>query len=207
MKVVRFDRFGGPEVLEIVDLPDPHVGAGQVRLAAVLTLAAHAVCAPEAFASTTTVNFDTPPWSAPTWRPVRDLGWQASSQASSSTSSRSRPRSPLIATGASRASRAAASRRSVAARPCFEPKRGIRAPAVSWWMAVTWRGVPEPDRVFVMPRALGVSWSSAGRLAGEPPGDAVEDAPQSELESLVAGVGRVGVDVCVEDPQEVWEAA
>ncbi|WP_433663433.1 NADP-dependent oxidoreductase [Nocardia sp. CA-128927] len=32
MKAVRFDRFGGPEVLEIVDLPDPHPGPGQVRI-------------------------------------------------------------------------------------------------------------------------------------------------------------------------------
>ncbi|GAA2629587.1 NADP-dependent oxidoreductase [Actinomadura fulvescens] len=33
MKAVRFSRFGGPEVLEIVDVPDPHPGAGQVRVA------------------------------------------------------------------------------------------------------------------------------------------------------------------------------
>ncbi|MFJ9950741.1 NADP-dependent oxidoreductase [Kitasatospora sp. NPDC091207] len=33
MKAVRFDRFGGPEVLEIVDLPDPRPGPGQVRIA------------------------------------------------------------------------------------------------------------------------------------------------------------------------------
>src|SRR2546429_5279254 len=33
MKVVRFSQFGGPEVLEIVDLPDPHPGPGQVRIA------------------------------------------------------------------------------------------------------------------------------------------------------------------------------
>ncbi|MFF1355102.1 NADP-dependent oxidoreductase [Streptomyces sp. NPDC058297] len=32
MKAVRFSRFGGPEVLEIVDLPDPHPGSGQVRI-------------------------------------------------------------------------------------------------------------------------------------------------------------------------------
>ncbi|MFI6044123.1 NADP-dependent oxidoreductase [Nocardia sp. NPDC051321] len=32
MKAARFDRFGGPEVLEIVDLPDPHPGPGQVRI-------------------------------------------------------------------------------------------------------------------------------------------------------------------------------
>ncbi|MFE2721669.1 NADP-dependent oxidoreductase [Kitasatospora sp. NPDC059327] len=33
MKAVRFDRFGGPEVLEIVELPDPRPGPGQVRIA------------------------------------------------------------------------------------------------------------------------------------------------------------------------------
>src|ERR671936_921775 len=33
MKGVRFNQFGGPEVLEIVDLPDPHPGPGQVRIA------------------------------------------------------------------------------------------------------------------------------------------------------------------------------
>jgi NADPH:quinone reductase-like Zn-dependent oxidoreductase len=33
MKAARFSRFGGPEVLEIVDLPDPHAGPGQVRIA------------------------------------------------------------------------------------------------------------------------------------------------------------------------------
>jgi len=33
MKAVRFSQFGGPGVLEIVDLPDPHPGAGQVRIA------------------------------------------------------------------------------------------------------------------------------------------------------------------------------
>ncbi len=33
MKAVRFSRFGGPEVLEIVHLPDPHPGPGQVRIA------------------------------------------------------------------------------------------------------------------------------------------------------------------------------
>ena len=32
MKAVRFDRFGGQEVLEIVELPDPHPGPGQVRV-------------------------------------------------------------------------------------------------------------------------------------------------------------------------------
>src|SRR5579863_105289 len=33
LKAVRFSRFGGPEVLEIVDLSDPHPGPGQVRVA------------------------------------------------------------------------------------------------------------------------------------------------------------------------------
>jgi NADPH:quinone reductase-like Zn-dependent oxidoreductase len=33
MKAARFDRFGGPEVLEIVELPDPQPGAGQIRVA------------------------------------------------------------------------------------------------------------------------------------------------------------------------------
>src|SRR5579862_6956550 len=33
MKAARFSRFGGPEVLEIVDLPEPHPGPGQVRIA------------------------------------------------------------------------------------------------------------------------------------------------------------------------------
>lgn len=33
MKAARFSQFGGPEVLEIADLPDPHPGPGQVRIA------------------------------------------------------------------------------------------------------------------------------------------------------------------------------
>ena len=33
LKAVRFSQFGGPQVLEIVDLPDPHPGPGQVRIA------------------------------------------------------------------------------------------------------------------------------------------------------------------------------
>jgi NADPH:quinone reductase-like Zn-dependent oxidoreductase len=33
MKAVRFSQFGGPEVLQIVDLPDPHPGPGQIRIA------------------------------------------------------------------------------------------------------------------------------------------------------------------------------
>ena len=32
MKAVRFSQFGGPEVLQIVNLPDPHPGPGQVRI-------------------------------------------------------------------------------------------------------------------------------------------------------------------------------
>jgi NADPH:quinone reductase-like Zn-dependent oxidoreductase len=32
MKAAQFSRFGGPEVLEIVDLPDPHPSRGQVRI-------------------------------------------------------------------------------------------------------------------------------------------------------------------------------
>ena len=32
MKAAQFSAFGGPEVLEIVDLPDPHPGPGQVRI-------------------------------------------------------------------------------------------------------------------------------------------------------------------------------
>jgi len=33
MKAVRFSQFGGPDVLEIVDLEDPHPGPGEVRIA------------------------------------------------------------------------------------------------------------------------------------------------------------------------------
>ena len=33
MKAVRFSQFGGPEVLELVDLADPHPGPGEVRIA------------------------------------------------------------------------------------------------------------------------------------------------------------------------------
>ncbi|MFF0492286.1 NADP-dependent oxidoreductase [Nocardia sp. NPDC004068] len=33
MRAARFSRFGGPEVLEIVDLPEPHPGPGEVRIA------------------------------------------------------------------------------------------------------------------------------------------------------------------------------
>ena len=33
MKAAQFGRFGGPEVLEIVELPEPHPGPGEVRIA------------------------------------------------------------------------------------------------------------------------------------------------------------------------------
>ena len=33
MKAARFSEFGGPEVLEIVDIPDPHPGPGEIRVA------------------------------------------------------------------------------------------------------------------------------------------------------------------------------
>ncbi|MEC3997087.1 NADP-dependent oxidoreductase [Actinacidiphila sp. DG2A-62] len=33
MKAAQFSEYGGPEVLKIVDLPDPHPGPGQVRIA------------------------------------------------------------------------------------------------------------------------------------------------------------------------------
>jgi NADPH:quinone reductase-like Zn-dependent oxidoreductase len=32
VKAARFSRFGGPEVLEIVDLPDPRPGPGEIRI-------------------------------------------------------------------------------------------------------------------------------------------------------------------------------
>ncbi|MCV7302983.1 NADP-dependent oxidoreductase [Mycobacterium barrassiae] len=32
MKAVGFHRFGGPEVLEVLDLPEPHPGRGEVRI-------------------------------------------------------------------------------------------------------------------------------------------------------------------------------
>jgi NADPH:quinone reductase-like Zn-dependent oxidoreductase len=32
MKAIQFSRFGGPEVLELVELPDPHPGPGQIRV-------------------------------------------------------------------------------------------------------------------------------------------------------------------------------
>ena len=33
MRAASFSQFGGPEVLEIVDLPEPHAGPGQIRIA------------------------------------------------------------------------------------------------------------------------------------------------------------------------------
>ena len=33
MKAAQFESFGGPEVLEIVNLPDPHPGSGEIRIA------------------------------------------------------------------------------------------------------------------------------------------------------------------------------
>ena len=33
MKAASYSEFGGPEVLKIVDLPDPHAGPGQIRVA------------------------------------------------------------------------------------------------------------------------------------------------------------------------------
>src|ERR1039458_4425654 len=38
LKAAQFSRFGGPEVLEIVDLPDPHPGPGEVRIPVVMPL-------------------------------------------------------------------------------------------------------------------------------------------------------------------------
>ncbi len=32
MKAIQFSRFGGPEVLELVELDDPHPGPGQIRI-------------------------------------------------------------------------------------------------------------------------------------------------------------------------------
>ncbi len=33
MRAVQFSQFGGPEVLEVVELPEPHPEAGQIRVA------------------------------------------------------------------------------------------------------------------------------------------------------------------------------
>lgn len=32
MKAIQFSEFGAPEVLQVVELPDPHAGAGQIRV-------------------------------------------------------------------------------------------------------------------------------------------------------------------------------
>jgi len=32
MRAVTFSRFGGPEVLEVTDLPEPQPGPGEVRI-------------------------------------------------------------------------------------------------------------------------------------------------------------------------------
>ncbi|MGH3626218.1 MAG: alcohol dehydrogenase catalytic domain-containing protein, partial [Sciscionella sp.] len=32
MKAARFAEYGGPEVLQVVDAPEPHAGPGQVRI-------------------------------------------------------------------------------------------------------------------------------------------------------------------------------
>src|SRR3954447_3992489 len=32
MKAVAFTEFGGPEVLKVLDLPEPHAGPGEVRV-------------------------------------------------------------------------------------------------------------------------------------------------------------------------------
>ena len=33
MKAIQYSRFGGPEVLELVELADPHPATGQIRVA------------------------------------------------------------------------------------------------------------------------------------------------------------------------------
>jgi NADPH:quinone reductase-like Zn-dependent oxidoreductase len=33
MKAIQYSRFGGPDVLELLELPDPHPEAGQIRVA------------------------------------------------------------------------------------------------------------------------------------------------------------------------------
>ena len=34
MKVIGLEEFGGPEVLTVLDVPEPHAGPGQVRILA-----------------------------------------------------------------------------------------------------------------------------------------------------------------------------
>jgi hypothetical protein len=41
MKAVQFSQFGGPEVLEVVELPDPHPAAGQIREAHAVSQRGH----------------------------------------------------------------------------------------------------------------------------------------------------------------------
>ncbi len=33
MKAVQFSNYGGPEVVQLVDIDEPHAGPGQVRIA------------------------------------------------------------------------------------------------------------------------------------------------------------------------------
>jgi NADPH:quinone reductase-like Zn-dependent oxidoreductase len=33
MRAIQFQRFGGPEVLVPVEVPEPHAAAGQIRVA------------------------------------------------------------------------------------------------------------------------------------------------------------------------------
>ena len=33
MKAIQFNEYGGPEVLQVVDIDGPHAGPGQVRIA------------------------------------------------------------------------------------------------------------------------------------------------------------------------------
>lgn len=40
MKAAQFREFGGPEVLEVVEVPKPHAQAGQVRIRGPFKLAA-----------------------------------------------------------------------------------------------------------------------------------------------------------------------
>ena len=35
MKAIRYDRFGGPEVLRLADMPEPKCGDGEVLIDAV----------------------------------------------------------------------------------------------------------------------------------------------------------------------------
>ena len=33
MKAVQFSEYGGPDVLRVADVEEPHAGAGQIRVA------------------------------------------------------------------------------------------------------------------------------------------------------------------------------